>query len=111
MTVRAIPKELLPHFATYRAYLGNGRNGGQWGDEITLKHICVDFKSSYGIKSDVQSAKNSARIIYDCRTSRPRGICFQEKDIVEYNGRKMVVESVSTPNCGKETHHYELKCI
>ena len=111
MTMRAIPRELLPHSAGYRAYLGNGRNGGQWADEITLKHICVDFKSSYRIKNDVQSVVNGARIIYDCRNSRPLGLCFSEKDIIEYNGRKMVVESVIVPNHGEVPHHYELRCV
>ena len=63
MAMRAIPKELLPHSAGYRAYLGNGRNGGQWDDEITLKNICIDCKSSYRIKNDVQSVVNGARLM------------------------------------------------
>ena len=111
MKIRTIPRELLPHSAIYRPYLGSERNGGQWGDEIIITNIFIDLKSSYRIKGEVQTLSEGTCVIYDCRNSRPLGLCFHEKDILEYNGRKMTVESIAAPSCGGKIHHYELKCV
>lgn len=112
MLVKPIPRRLLRHEVLYKPYIGDGRHGAVWGEEISLRNICVDYDTDYRIRGKSQTIRYRAVLYYDCVNSFPRDIAFKEKDKVVFNGAEMTVEGICVPNtpAGK-AHHYELGLV
>lgn len=53
----------------------------------------------------------AATLFYDCKNSEPRGITFEEDDVIIFNGQKHQVKTIEPLYDRKKLHHYELGLI
>lgn len=109
--IKAIPKKLLIHTVTHAK-----PDSDRWGEE-TLKDeqelTFVRMEPSSRVVRDKNNAEVQleATLFYDCRNSRPRGVQFQEDDIIIFNGQKYSVQTMEPLYAGKHLHHIEMGLI
>lgn len=109
--MRAIPKALLIHNARLLQEIP-----GKWGAEglqprAELKHIRIE--TSRKIVRDKNNAEQqlSAILFFDCRNSSPRGLEFQEDQVVDFCGLKHRIVSIEPLYDNKKLHHYEIGMV
>ena len=109
--MRAIPKWLLIHRAIrYKV------NKDRWGQETQeeeqeLAYIRIEPSSKVVRDKNHAEVKLAATLFYDCRNSRPRGVEWEEDDIVVVNGERYRVQVIEPLYDGRRLHHYELGMV
>lgn len=109
--MRAIPKWLLIHRAIrYKV------NKDRWGQEIQeegqeLAYIRIEPSSKVVRDKNHAEVQLAATLFYDCRNSRPRGVEWEEDDIVVVNGERYRVQVIEPLYDGRRLHHYELGMV
>lgn len=53
----------------------------------------------------------AATLFYDCKNSKPNGMCFAEDDVIIYNGENYQIKIVDSLYDEKKLHHFELGLI
>lgn len=111
--MRAIPKELLIHCVKL---FKTKREDDFWEEDVAKTGTPVSdvrIEPSAKIVRDKNNAEIqlAATLFYDCKNSKPRGICFSVDDMVIFNGQKFRIQVVEPLYDRKKLHHYELGLI
>nr|DAZ76063.1 MAG TPA: Minor capsid protein [Caudoviricetes sp.] len=109
--MQAIPKWLLIHRAIrYKT------SKDRWGQETPeegqeLAYIRIEPSSKVVRDKNRAEVQLAATLFYDCRNSRPRGVEWEEDDIVMVNGERYRVQVIEPLYDGRRLHHYELGMV
>ena len=110
MYIKPIPLKLLNDKAILRPFIKDTRDGKEYGKDIKLTNISLSHTAKYSGSNKSQYTRHNAVLFYDTVNSSPKNMEFKEKDMIIYNGKKMIVERVVTPNwTSQKIHHYELE--
>lgn len=110
MRIKPIPLCLLNSSVIYKPYIGEGRHGKVWGNDLLISDAALSYTARYSVSGESQYLRHNAVLFYDCTNSKPKGIKFQEQGLIIHDGRKMVIERVVIPNWRNSLpHHYELE--
>ena len=105
-----IPNGMLPHKATLQKQTGmDGWQKPSYSAPIPLTNVKIDPFHAVATDSQSRRVQLNATLFYDCRTSRPHGIRFEEGQRVVFGGRAYTVQSVDILYANSAApHHYEV---
>lgn len=114
VVIKPIPKSLLPHTVTLQREVP--KQDDFWEDDVLESNMVLSYVKLEPSNKIVRDKNNAeiqiaATLFYDCKNSEPRGITFEEDDVIIFNGEKHQVETVEPLYDRKKLHHYELGLI
>lgn len=109
--MKPIPRKLLIHYAE----LKNAERDLWQNETLTtvseMKYIRFESASRLVTNKQNRQITLTATMIYDCRNSIPKGVCFSQGQKVVFNGQTYTVELIEPLYDGRKLHHYELELV
>lgn len=88
----------------------------RWGKEsltetAEIRHVRMEPSEKVIRDKNNAEIQLSAILFYDCRNSQPRGLSFQEDDVILFGSDKYSVQQVDSLYDEKKLHHYEMGLV
>ncbi|MBQ4345503.1 MAG: hypothetical protein IJC75_00020 [Oscillospiraceae bacterium] len=106
--MKPIPKELLLHTATLQTVTQDAWQSDTITNTVTLTKIRVEPSAKLVSDKQGRQITLSAALLYDCRSSRPKGVQFSQGQRILFEGKQYTIELIEPMYDGRRLHHYEL---
>ena len=113
MSIKAIPRGLLPHTATYKQLTGvDGRGKKTYATGVAVAYVRFETAKKNAFTALGEQKNDRAVLFYDCVNSYPIGIEFAPGDVLVFDGQDYEVrESVPEWSVFGVPHHYEVALV
>lgn len=109
--MRPIPRQLLIHNADLLTPTGTDIWHETTYQSVSLARVRVDPSTKLVRSKDNTEVQLSAVLIYDCRNSRPQGVCIAAGQCVDWGGTRYRVATVEPLYDGQRLHHWEVGLV